>query len=174
MRSTETANLVSSSPLNQTHAGESVQPVTHSRTHFVFLNVCQDLETTDSEVVSLKELSLDVHSHTSSNKAHVCQLVMPDLILTLTLEFVMPAHPTVSHACHLLSVPAAAQVSTLGTTSVSLVKDVPITDSNTTEFASNHAQLVLSSRTDTAKEDATPILYSWTTSVILLAQLDSP
>ena len=55
MRSTETVNMVNFSQLNQTAVREFAHPVTHSKTPFVFLNVCQDLETTDSEVVPLKE-----------------------------------------------------------------------------------------------------------------------
>ena len=70
------------------------------------------------------------------------------------------AHPTVSHACHLLSVPAAAQVSTSIATSVSLVKNAPVTNSNTMVFVSTYAQLVPSLQTDTAKEDVSLILTS--------------
>lgn len=125
---TEIVKSVSSSHQKLTSARESVQLDTHTKTHFVFLNVCQDSETMDSEVVLLKESLLVVHSHTSSNKAHVSQHATQVLIQTLSTEFVTLAHQTVSHACHLPSVPAAAQVSISRTTSVSLVKDVLTTN----------------------------------------------
>jgi hypothetical protein len=172
-RSTETVNSVSSSQLNQAHAEESAPLDTHSKTHFVFLTVCPDSETMVSVVALLKESSLDVHSRTSSNKALACQPAMLDLSPTLPPEFVMHAHQTVSHACRLLSVPAAAQASISRTTFVSLVKDAPTTDSNTTVLASILAQLVPLFQMDSVKEDAIPTLSSWITSVTLLAQLDS-
>lgn len=98
---------------------------------------------------------------------------MPDLIQTQPPESVRLAHQTVSHVCHLLSVPAATQVSTLRTISVSLVKDVPTTDSNTTVFVLTHAQLVPSPQMDTVREDAIQILTFWITSVTIPAHLDS-
>jgi hypothetical protein len=70
------------------------------------------------------------------------------------------AHPIVSHACHLLSVPVAAQVSISIAISVSLVKNAPVTNSNTMVFVSTYAQLVPSLKTDTAKEDVSLILTS--------------
>lgn len=112
VRLTRTVNSVSTSHLNQTFARESAQQVILIKTQSVFQNVCQDLETMVSVVVSNWELSLDVHSHTSTNKAHACLHAMPVHIQTLPAESVKHAVPIVSHACHLLSVPAAAQVST--------------------------------------------------------------
>lgn len=125
--STETVNSVNSSHLNQISARESAQLDTHTKTHFVFQNVCQDSETTDTEVVLNKVSLLDVHSHTSSNKALASQLATPELTPTPPPESVKPVHQTASHACHQLSVPAAAQVSTSRITSVSQEKDVPTT-----------------------------------------------
>ena len=118
---------MNSSHQNQTFARESAQLDTHTKTRFVFLNACQDSETTDSEVVLNKESSLDVHSHTSFNKAHAPQPAMPELIQTPPPEFVKPVHQTASHACHQPFVPAAAQVLILRTTSVFQEKDVPTT-----------------------------------------------
>lgn len=125
--SIEIVKSVNSSHQNPASARESAQLDTHTKTHFVFQNVCQDSETTDSEVVLNKELSLDVHSHISPNKAHAFQHVMPVVIQTPPPEFVKPVHQTASLACHQLSVPDAAQVSILRTTFVLQVKDVPIT-----------------------------------------------
>jgi hypothetical protein len=163
---------VSSSPLNQALAKESAPLDTHSKTRFVFLTVCQDSETTVSVVALLKESLLDAHSLTSSNKAHVFQHVMLELIPTLPPEFAMLAHPTASHACRLLSVPAAIQDSILRTTFVSLVKDVLTTDLSTTVSVLIHAQSVPSLQMDSVKEDVIQNLTSWITNVTLPAQLD--
>ena len=155
--------MESSSQLRPMFAEESAQLDTHSKTHFVFLTACQDSETTDSVVVLNKESSLDARSLTSSSKALASQPAAQEPSPTPTPESVKPALPTVSHACHLLSVQTATQVSISETTSVSLVKDVPTTDSNTTVFASMLAQSVLSFPTDIVKEDVIPTLSSGTT-----------
>lgn len=52
------------------------------------------------------------------------------------------------------------------------MKDVPTTDSNTTEFVSIHAQLELSSPTDIVPEDAILTTISGKTSVTLNVQLE--
>lgn len=112
MKSTETVNSVNISQLNQALARESAQLDTHIKTQSVSQNVCQVSETMDSVVVLNWESLLDVHSHTSINKAHVFHHATLDHIQTQPAESVKLAAQTVSHACHQLSVPAAAQVST--------------------------------------------------------------
>lgn len=53
------------------------------------------------------------------------------------------------------------------------MKDVPPTNSNTTVFVSIHAQSELLFQTDIVPEDVIQTASSWTTNVILIAQLDS-
>lgn len=110
MKSTETANSVNTSHLKLTFARESVQLVTHIKIQSVFQNVYQDSEITDLVVAQKSELLLDVHSPTSTNKDHAFHHAMLVHIQILPTESVKLVALTVSHACHLLSVPAAAQV----------------------------------------------------------------
>ena len=53
------------------------------------------------------------------------------------------------------------------------MKDVPVTNSNTTVFVSIHAQLELLFQTDIVLEDVIQTASSWITNVMLIVQLDS-
>lgn len=109
VRLTLTVNSVSTSHIKKKNAREFARLDTHIKTPSVFQNVFLDSEITDSVDASNSVSSLAAVTHTSISKAHVSVLAMLDLTRTQPAEFVRLVAPTVSHACHQLSVHHVAQ-----------------------------------------------------------------
>lgn len=110
---------------------------------------------------------MDVVSHTSINKAHVSQHVMPVHILTQDLEFVKLVALTVSLVCHQLFVLHADQDLILRMVFVLLDKDVVIINSNTMAFVLTHALQEQSLQMDIVQEDVIQMCSGMMENVIM-------